>query len=181
MNRRYFMYEEILKDRLKNLYGDLTLTNREAVSLVNFMNQSMDDKHDLIKDIYFRDMSPVRVLNPGSEIPGQKGPRDQTDEFIDVCEGYDVFIRNIGSRTSYLLEKHSRAVELFVDMLSLPHPYARILYMRFVKSCSIEDVGRELYMSKSACYRKQEKAIKMLFDIQMGSGNGEGNGIADKA
>ena len=57
------MYEEILRERLSTLYSDLTCTNTEAVALVNLMNDSIDDKTNMIKDVYFRDRAPVKVLS----------------------------------------------------------------------------------------------------------------------
>ena len=154
------MLEDVVKRRLKSLYDDLTYSSKEAVSLVNFMNESIDDKMNILSDFYFHDHSPVKVINTQNVIKG--GNKDTTDELIEISIGYDTFIRNLGTETNMLLDRHMRALDLFLSMLSLPSQQARILYLRFFKCYTIEQTCEELFLSKTTCYRKQEKAIKLL-------------------
>ncbi len=154
------MYEDVLRERLKNLYSDLTCTGEEAVSLVNFMTCSIDDKVTVIRDMYFHDNAPVKVLN--TEFGGKGKRYDYEDEVIAVSEGYDHFIRKIGVRTTSVLNKHFSALSLFICILNLPYPYSSILYLRFFKNSSIDQVCKDLFMSRSSCYRKQERGIALL-------------------
>lgn len=156
------MFEEVLRNRLSSLYVDLTCTGEEAETLVNFMTDSIDDKTTVLRDMYYHNNSPVKVLNPSYNIKG--GKKDIEAEIIAVSEGYDIFIKKISCKTSNVLSKHSSALELFLAILTLPDPYARILYLRFFKGMTIEDVSNNLFISRSSCYRKQEKAISLLND-----------------
>ena len=156
------MYENILRERLTSLYKDLTCTNDEAVSLMSFMNNSFDDKVTVINDIYYHEHAPVRVLS--TEFTGTGGSYDIEEELIKISEGYDRFLKQIGLRTSNVLSKHTHALDLFLNLLSLPEPYSRILYLRFFKGCSIDEVSKSMFISKTSCYRKQEKGIRLLYE-----------------
>ncbi|MBR3533153.1 MAG: hypothetical protein IKN80_04640 [Clostridiales bacterium] len=157
------MYYEILRQRLDNLYDDLTLKTDEAVSLVNFMVESIGEKNSLIKDIYFRDRAPVKVINTAAV--HVKGRGDAEDEVIALSEGYDRFISQIGIRTVSVLDRHTRALTIFLNILSLPDPYARILYLKFVRLSTMDEIAQMMFMSKSSCYRKQEQGIKLLYQM----------------
>ena len=154
------MYEELLRTRLNNLYEDLTCSSEEAVTLVSFMSNAMEDKSTIIRDMYYHDYAPVRVLNPAHTIKG--GVQDIEAEIIAVSEGYDNFIKKINNRTSNVLNRHATALALFLNILALPEPYNRLLYMRFFKGLKIDDLSREMFCSKSSCYRKIERGIYIL-------------------
>ena len=154
------MNDDVIKKKLKTLYVDLVCTGEEAETLVRFMNDSMDDKNTLIHDVYFHDHSPVKVLNPSYDIKG--GKNSPEDEIIAVSEGYDHFIRKIGKRTNRILSRHNEALNLLLNIFSLPEPYARLLYLRYYKNISVKDVSDEMFLSKSSCYRKEEEGIQML-------------------
>ncbi|MCR5592731.1 MAG: DUF1492 domain-containing protein [Saccharofermentans sp.] len=154
------MYEDVLIERLKNLHSDLMCTGDEAVSLVNFMTDCMEDKVTVIRDLYFHDRSPVKVINPQLVPHGRY--KDPADELIEVSLGYDSFVKNIGSQATGVLRRHTKALNMFLMILSLPAPYSSILYLRYFKQLSIDDTCKELYMSRSSCYRKHQRAIKIL-------------------
>lgn len=154
------MYEEILRTRLKTLYEDMTCTSDEAINLVNFVCSTISDKKTVLKDIYFKERAPIKVLNPSYDIKG--GVNDVEAELIAISEGYDQFVRKISLRTSSILVKHKNAVKLFVEIVSLPEPYARILYLKFFKGLEMDDIKNEMFISKSACYRRLEKGIQLL-------------------
>jgi len=154
------MYEEVLRERLESLYTDLTCTNNEAVALVNLMNDSIDDKNNIIKDVYFRDRAPVKVLS--TVFSGSGGTYDIENELIDVSAGYDKFIKKLSYKTSCVLNRHALALTLFLEILALPDPYSKILYLHFFKSLPLTQVSEILFISKSACYRYSEKGINML-------------------
>jgi hypothetical protein len=154
------MYEEILRERLSTLYSDLTCTNTEAVALVNLMNDSIDDKTNMIKDVYFRDRAPVKVLS--TVFSGSGGTYDIENEIIEVGEGYDRFIRRLGYKTSCVLNRHFMALSLFLEILALPDPYSKILYLHYYKCLTITEVSETLFISKSACHRHEQKGIRIL-------------------
>lgn len=156
------MYENVLRDRLTKLYSDLTCTGTEAASLIAFMNNSIDDKTKVIKDMYYRDHAPVRVLN--TEFRGTGGRFDIEEELISISEGYDRFLKKIGKQTTVLLNRHTRALNLLLDLLALPDPYCRILYLRFFKGFTVEKVSEIMFISKTSCYRKQEQGIRLLYE-----------------
>ncbi|MBP5181348.1 MAG: DUF1492 domain-containing protein [Clostridiales bacterium] len=154
------MYEDVLIERLKNLYDDLTCSGEEAISLVNFMTDCMEDKVTVIRDLYFHDHAPVKVLNPQA-LPGG-GHKDPADELIEVSIGYDNFVKNIGVQATGVIRRHTKALNMFLMILSLPTPYSSILYLHYFKKMSIDDTCKVLYISRSSCYRKRERAIKIL-------------------
>lgn len=154
------MYEEVLRERLTNLYSDLTCTGNEAVALVNLVNESVTDKDMMIKDVYFKDRAPVKVLN--TVFSGSGGSYDIEKEIIEISEGYDKFIRRLSYRTSCLLNRHAMALSLLVEILALPDPYSKILYLHFYKCYPLTQVSEILFISKSACYRHSEKGIHLL-------------------
>jgi len=154
------MYEEILRERLTTLYEDLTCTQSEAVALVNLMNDSIDDKTCMIKDVYFRDRAPVKVLS--TVFSGTGGTYDIENEIIEVSQGYDKFIKRLGYKTSCVLNRHSMALTLFLEILALPDPYSKILYLQYFKGLTITEVSEALFISKSACHRRAQKGIRML-------------------
>ena len=154
------MYEEILRARLKTLYEDLTCSSDEAIQLVGFMNTCLTDKAAVLKDMYYKDHAPVKVLNPAYDVKG--GVKDIEAEIIAVGEGYDQFVRKLSLKTTNILNRHKSALNVFVHILTLPDPYSRLLYLRFFKCMEMDDVMNEMFMSKSACYRKLERGIKLL-------------------
>ena len=105
------MYENQLLSRLKNLYTDLTCSGQEAENLVNFMTDSIDDKVTVIRDLYYHDYAPVKVLNPSYTLQG--GRNDIEAEIISVSEGYDSFLKKISCQTSNVLSKHSSALNIY--------------------------------------------------------------------
>ena len=155
------MYEEVLRERLSTLYEDLTCTHNEAIALVNLMNESINDKNMMIKDVYFRDRAPVKVLS--TVFSGSGGTYDIEDELINISEGYDKFVKRLSYRTSCVLNRHAMALSLFLEILSLPDPYSKILYLHFYKGFPLTQVSEILFISKSACYRHSEKGIRMLY------------------
>ncbi len=160
------MYEDILIKRLNGLYTDLTCKSEEAENLVNFMCTSLDDKRTFLKDMYYRDHAPVKVLNP-SYTGVKGGKKDIEAEIISISEGYDSFIKKLGNQTSDILSRHSMALELFVELLSMPEPYSRLLYLRYFKGLDMDEVSRITFMSKSSCYRKIEKGVELLIKRYM--------------
>ncbi|MBR1797137.1 MAG: sigma-70 family RNA polymerase sigma factor [Clostridiales bacterium] len=157
------MYENILRERLNTLYEDLTCSNNEAISLVNFMSECVDDKIAVIRDMYFHDHAPVRVLNPSIEHTG--GSYDIEEEIIEISQGYDTFVKKLGNKTSYVLNKHAKALALFLTLMNLPDPYSRVLYLRYFKCLSVEDISEEMFISKSSVYRKHDKGISLLYEL----------------
>ena len=156
------MYEEVLRERLNRLYKDLTFTGKEAVALVNFINTSIDDKHTMIRDVYYRDRAPVKVLNPA--FTGSGGNYDIEGELINISEGYDRFLKKVGYKTSSVLDRHGRALDLLLSILALPDPYSRLLYLHFFKCLTIAEVSEIMFMSKSSCYRRVERGIHLLHE-----------------
>ncbi len=154
------MYENQLLSRLKNLYTDLTCSGQEAENLVNFMTDSIDDKVTVIRDLYYHDYAPVKVLNPSYTLKG--GRNDIEAEIISVSEGYDSFLKKISCQTSNVLSKHSSALNIFLHILALPQPYARILYLRYFKGLNMDEISKELFISKSQCYRKHQEGVYIL-------------------
>lgn len=154
------MYENTLMTRLKSLYSDLTLSGEEAENLVSFMVDSIDDKVTVMRDLYYHDYAPVKVLNPSYTVKG--GKRDIEAEIISVSEGYDAFIKKIGCQTSGVLNKHKAALNLFLNILALPEPYSRIMYMRYFKCFNMDEISKAMFISKSSCYRKHERGLYIL-------------------
>ena len=154
------MYEDNLLTRLKSLYVDLICGGEEAESLVNFMTESIDDKVTVIRDLYYHDYAPVKVLNPSYTVKG--GRNDIEAEIISVSEGYDGFIKKLSCQTSNVLSRHSSALNLFLNILSLPDPYARILYLRYFKCLNMDDISKEMFMSRSQCYKKHHDGVFIL-------------------
>ncbi len=155
------MHEDSLKIRLKNLNSDLTFSSKEANMLIGLLTDSVEDKEELMKHLYFSDNAPVKVLT-GEHVSGGNG--DMTAEIIDVCMGYDKYAKNIGREAYNLLDRHNKALKIFLLMLRLPYPFSQILYLKYFKNKSVDEVCDELYLSKSGYYRKYERAITLLLE-----------------
>lgn len=155
------MHEETLKAKLKTMYVDLTFTSKEANMLVGLLTDSVDDREQILKHLYFGENAPVKVLSFENE---PRGKGDITEEVIDLCMGYDRYSRNISREVYNLLDRHNRALKLFINMMSLPYPFAQILYLRYFKDMTVDEIRSETYLSKSGFYRKYEKAMSLLLD-----------------
>lgn len=155
------MHEESLKVRLKNLRSDLTFSSDEANMLIGLLTDSVEDKEEILKHLYFSENAPVKVLS-GDHITGGKG--DVTGEIIDICMGYDKYAKNLGREAYNLLDRHNKALKIFLLMLKLPYPFSQILYLKFFKGMSVDEICNELYLSKSGFYRKYERAITLLLE-----------------
>lgn len=75
------MDKKQLKNILDNLYDDLIINDREAVNLAAFISNSRKDKNNIMRELYYNDNAPVKVLS--TEFKG-KGEADVTGEMIDV-------------------------------------------------------------------------------------------------
>lgn len=155
------MYEETLKSRLKTMYGDLTFSSKEACMLIGLLTDSIHDKDNFLRDLYFSENAPVKVLST-EDLP--RGTGDATSEIIDICMGYDDYVKGIGREAYNLIDRHNKALRLFTNMLSLPFPYSQILYLRFFKDCSVDEICSEMFLSKSNFYRKFERGITLLLE-----------------
>ena len=118
---------EAFKAKLKTLYPDLTYACNDALSLIRLINGGIDDKTAVIQDLYYHDHVPVKVINPGLHIKG--GHYDIEDELISLGEGYDRYLKNMGTKVEDAICRHNVALEILINILSLPDPYARTLYL----------------------------------------------------
>jgi len=155
------MHEETLRIRLKSLSKDLSISSEEANLLLGLLTDSVDDKEELLKHLYFSENSPVKVLNTVSEPHGQG---DITEEVIDVCMGYDKYVKSLGREAYNLLDKHNKALRLFIDLITLPYPYSQILYLKDYKKLTVDEICVEMYLSKSSFYRKYERSFTLLLE-----------------
>jgi len=60
------------------------------------------------------------------------------------------------------MDRHSRALRIFIVMMSLPMPFSQILYLKFFKCLTTEQVCEIMFLSKSGYYRKLEQALGLL-------------------
>lgn len=155
------MSDKSFKSKLKSLYPDITCSGRNALMFVSLINESVDDKAEMIRNLYFRDHAPVRVTNPGNYIKG--GHYDLEDELIAISEGYDNYIKNMGEEAEHNMYRHIVALEILTNMLSLPDPYARMLYLHFYKGYRISQIADMFFTSKTTCYRNIQKGIDLLY------------------
>ena len=156
-----FMYEKAFKARLKTLYPDLTYASKDAYALIKLINGGIDDKNAVIRDLYYHDHVPVKVINPGLRVKG--GHFDIEDELISLSEGYDSYLKNMGTKVEDVICRHNVALEILINILSLPDPYARTLYLHYYKGYTVTEIAKEYYSSKTTCYRNIEKGTEMLY------------------
>ncbi|MBP3266159.1 MAG: sigma-70 family RNA polymerase sigma factor [Clostridiales bacterium] len=156
-----FLYEKAFKAKLKTLYPDLTYACNDALSLIRLINGGIDDKTSVIQDLYYHDHVPVKVINPGLHIKG--GHYDIEDELISLGEGYDRYLKNMGTKVEDAICRHNVALEILINILSLPDPYARTLYLHYYKGYTVTQIAKEYFSSKTTCYRNIEKGTEMLY------------------
>ena len=155
------IYEKAFKSKLKTLYPDLTYACKDALALIRLINGGIDDKNAVIQDLYYHDHVPVKVINPGLHIKG--GQYDIEDELISLGEGYDRYLKNMGTKVEDAICRHNVALEILINILSLPDPYARTLYLHYFKGYTVTQIAKEYFSSKTTCYRNIEKGTEMLY------------------
>ncbi|MCR5528016.1 MAG: hypothetical protein K6F49_02235 [Saccharofermentans sp.] len=153
------MDKKTLKTILDNLYDDMIITDREAVKLASFISSSRRDKNNILKKLYYSDNAPVKVLS--TEFKG-KGESDVTGEMIDVSVKYDEFIERLENRMNELIARHNKAMNVFFLIMSLPEPFCRVLYLKYFKRMTCDEVSVELYISPSTFYRKLHDGEDLL-------------------
>ena len=153
------MDKKTLKTILDNLYDDMIITDREAVKLASFISSSRRDKNNILKELYYSDNAPVKVLS--TEFKG-KGESDVTGEMIDVSVKYDEFIERLENRMNELIARHNKSMNVFFLIMSLPEPFCRVLYLKYFKRMTCDEVSVELYISPSTFYRKLHDGEDLL-------------------
>lgn len=148
-----------LKDRLSSLYTDITVSGEDALKLINRFNDVSGDKKKLIDDLYFKENSPVRVINT-QFLP--KGEGDVTAEMLDLSIHYDEYIERLRKQITNIVERHEIAVRLFMIILNLKPKYSDILYLRYYKRLSTDEIMDKLDMKRSPYFRYHASALEML-------------------
>lgn len=153
------MDKKTLKTILDNLYDDMIISDKEAVKLASFISSSRKDKNSILRELYYSDNAPVKVLS--TEFKG-KGESDVTGEMIDVSIKYDEFIERMENRMNELITRHNKAMNVFFLIMSLPEPFCRVLYLKYFKRMTCDEVSVELYISPSTFYRKLRDGEELL-------------------
>ena len=152
------MDKKQLKNILDNLYDDIIINDKEAVNLASFISSSRKDRNDMLRELYYSDNAPVKVLS--TEFKG-KGESDITGEMIDVSVKYDEFIERLEERVNDLIARHNKAMDVFFLIMSLPDPFCRLLYLKYFKK-TCDEVSVLLFISPSTFYRKLRDGEELL-------------------
>lgn len=153
------MDKKQLKNILDNLYDDIIINDKEAVNLASFISNSRKDKNNILKELYYNENAPVKVLS--TEFKG-KGESDVTGEMIDVSIKYDEFLDRLEKRVNDLISRHNKAMDVFLLIMSLPDPFCRVLYLKYFKKMTCDEVSVQLYISPSTFYRKLRDGEELL-------------------
>lgn len=153
------MDKKQLKEILDNLYDDLIINDKEAVNLASFISSSRKDKNSIMRELYYNDNAPVKVLS--TEFKG-KGESDVTGEMIDVSIRYDEFLDRLETRVDDLISRHNKAMNVFFLIMSLPDPFCRLLYLKYFKRMTCDEVSVMLFISPSTFYRKLRDGEELL-------------------
>lgn len=153
------MDKKQLKNILDNLYDDIIINDKEAVNLASFISNSRKDKNNMLKELYYNENAPVKVLS--TEFKG-KGESDVTGEMIDVSIKYDEFLDRLEKRVNDLISRHNKAMDVFLLIMSLPDPFCRVLYLKYFKKMTCDEVSVQLYISPSTFYRKLRDGEELL-------------------
>ncbi len=157
-----------LKDRLATLYDDLNLTLDQAKKMVELIDITSDDKKSIIQDMYFRDNSPIKVINTEFTC---KGEGDITGEMIDLSVHYDEYIQKMNKEVDELMKRHELALKILNGILEMEGNKSYILYLRYYKRLSTEEVWNKLYISKTSYFRIHNDALRELKKILSDDGS----------
>ena len=156
-----------LQTRLDTIYEDINLYNTQAEEILSLIDCTTNDKENLLSSIYFSENSPLKTMHYIYS-PGSKG--DSTAEMIRVSMNYDLFVNEMSRKAKELITIHNSAIDLFTIILSLPMPYCQLLYFRYYKKYSIDEIRNQLFLSRSSYYRLFDNAISLAMDkIQRGN------------
>ena len=153
------MDKKQLKEILDNLYDDLIINDKEAINLASFISNSRKDKNSILRELYYNDNAPVKVLS--TQFKG-RGESDVTGEMIDVSIKYDEFLDRLEKRVNELISRHNRAMDVFFLIMSLPDPLCRLLYLKYFKRMTCDEVSVQLYISPPTFYRKLKDGEELL-------------------
>lgn len=156
------MNKNEFKSMLENMYNDVNFNTDNANVLLSLANDFNGDKSNLLRNIYFKENSPVKVMNTTFNVGSNK---DYQDEMLTISMKYDEFIIHLNQKAADVINKRSKAVDLFIAILSLPEPYSQLLYLRYYKRLSSEEIMDKLFISRSTYYRNFDKGLNKLIEI----------------
>ncbi len=153
------MNRNIIIGRLQSLPEDLRISNDTLKALLEDYRNSTGEKEEMIRSMYAEDFSPVssstgHVLRRGRDI--------QMDFYNKFIEGYDEYIDEILTQYRRNEKRLSEARRLMLLIFDLPADYNRILYLRYIRRFSRDELCDYLHISESAYYRAHSRAIEML-------------------
>ncbi len=149
-----------LKERLETLYEDLTITTKDAEIILDLLSDATSDKHDILSNLYFKENSPLKVINT-QFMP--KGDGDTTGEMIDLSLKYDEYLTRLQNKAKSIIVRHQEAVEIFFALMDLENDdYSNILYLRYIKRYATQEIWDKLHMSRPKYFRDHGAAIEAL-------------------
>ncbi|MCQ2531468.1 MAG: DUF1492 domain-containing protein [Saccharofermentans sp.] len=154
-----------LKTRLESMYDDMNFSNDKANYMLSLITDTNEDKEVLLKNIYFNDNSPLKIIN---YVYAPKGDCDYTGEILNISLKYDYFVKGINDTAQSLMRNYTNAVKLFLIVLSLPEPYSLLLYLRYYKRMNADDVMQKLHLSRTTYYRLYDRALSHTMDAYKG-------------
>ena len=150
-----------LLTKLETLREDLLSASSSTKTLIDLLSKSNDDRYELLRDAYFNEHAPVKVMDTEFKI---RSKGDASAELSRISTDFDKYLRNIQNELIRKIDQHYEAVELFSAMLKLPMPFSQILYCRFYKRMTSKETYMLLYLSRSTFYRLFYKSLDLLLE-----------------
>lgn len=149
----------IVKKKLESLRTDLLIGDHHNKEILKLVKELKKGNKDAFFNQYIKNNSPVKVsdlsIKPVRDI-------DMNEIFIDLSYEFDKEVLNLTTDAGYIMKKFDDAIKLLTIILMLPLPYSYLFYLRYYKFMAVEDIARELKISKSTYYRHHDNGIEII-------------------
>ena len=152
----------ILISKLKSLSIDFNVAPDTTAAFLSEVKKTREEKRKAMMALYAEYYAPQKVTDY-SGLP--KRQSDMTAEMIDFSNGFDRYIASIEAEYNSVIKQKRDAAALLSLVLSLEQPYSRILYLRYYKKMSPDDVCSTLHIARSTMFRKRNAALGELVEL----------------
>ena len=152
----------ILISKLKSLSIDFNVAPDTTAAFLSEVKKTREEKRKAMMALYAEYYAPQKVSDY-SGLP--KRQSDMTAEMIDFSNGFDRYIASIEAEYNSVIKQKRDAAALLSLVLSLEQPYSRILYLRYYKKMSPDDVCSTLHIARSTMFRKRNAALGELVEL----------------
>ena len=153
------MTDKMIKERLKTIAKDLSFVDEDAKQCLRFYREATEERDELIRDMYAKEYAPVAT---SAATCFSRDVYTRLNTYDSYISGYEEYIENTINEYRAKIKRKDEARRLVVLILSLPSVCNRVIYFAYLKNMPVEELCKDLYMSKSTYYRYRNTAIKLL-------------------